>query len=78
MAEHHQAPLQPCSTPRPLCPQHGGALWPSESCQARASWAHQDSRLGHVSLTPLRGNESEMRSSVVEQAWWGWVGGWTS
>ncbi|XP_075270561.1 arf-GAP with Rho-GAP domain, ANK repeat and PH domain-containing protein 1 isoform X2 [Opisthocomus hoazin] len=45
--------------------QHGGALWPSESCQARASRARQDSRLGHVSLIPLRGNESEMRSSVA-------------
>ncbi|KAM6094430.1 arf-GAP with Rho-GAP domain, ANK repeat and PH domain-containing protein 1 isoform 3-T4 [Chlamydotis macqueenii] len=45
--------------------QHGGALWPSESCKARASRAQQDPRLGNISLIPLRGNESEMRNSVA-------------
>eukprot|EP00075_Anas_platyrhynchos_P032602 XP_027321855.1 arf-GAP with Rho-GAP domain, ANK repeat and PH domain-containing protein 1-like [Anas platyrhynchos] len=45
--------------------QHGGALWPSETCKVRASRRQQDARLGNISLIPLRGNESEMRSSVA-------------
>ncbi|XP_056185472.1 arf-GAP with Rho-GAP domain, ANK repeat and PH domain-containing protein 1 isoform X4 [Falco biarmicus] len=45
--------------------QNGGALWPSETSKVRASRSQQDSRLGNISLIPLRGNESEMRSSVA-------------
>ncbi|XP_074996558.1 arf-GAP with Rho-GAP domain, ANK repeat and PH domain-containing protein 1 [Calonectris borealis] len=45
--------------------QNGGALWPSETSKVRASRWQQDSRLGNISLIPLRGNESEMRSSVA-------------
>ncbi|XP_068786953.1 arf-GAP with Rho-GAP domain, ANK repeat and PH domain-containing protein 1 isoform X3 [Struthio camelus] len=45
--------------------QNGGAVWPSESCKVRASRPQPDSRLGNVSLIPLRGNESDMRSSVA-------------
>uniref|UniRef100_A0A672UYV7 ArfGAP with RhoGAP domain, ankyrin repeat and PH domain 1 n=1 Tax=Strigops habroptila TaxID=2489341 RepID=A0A672UYV7_STRHB len=45
--------------------QHGGALWPSESSKVRTSRWQQDSRLGNISLIPLRGNESEMRNSVA-------------
>ncbi|KAM6342315.1 arf-GAP with Rho-GAP domain, ANK repeat and PH domain-containing protein 1 [Podargus strigoides] len=45
--------------------QNGGALWPSESSKVRASRSQQDSRLGNVSLIPLRGSESEMRNSVA-------------
>uniref|UniRef100_A0A8B9I1H4 ArfGAP with RhoGAP domain, ankyrin repeat and PH domain 1 n=1 Tax=Anser brachyrhynchus TaxID=132585 RepID=A0A8B9I1H4_9AVES len=45
--------------------QHGGALWPSETCKVRASRTQQDARLGNISLIPLRGNESEMRNSVA-------------
>ncbi|XP_069737777.1 arf-GAP with Rho-GAP domain, ANK repeat and PH domain-containing protein 1 isoform X2 [Phaenicophaeus curvirostris] len=48
--------------------QHGGSLWPSESSKGRASRSQQDSRLGNVSLIPLRGTESEMRSSVAALA----------
>lgn len=56
------------SPPSALCllsPQHGGALWPSETSKVRASRWQQDARLGNVSLIPLRGTESEMRSSVA-------------
>uniref|UniRef100_A0A8B9PCH6 ArfGAP with RhoGAP domain, ankyrin repeat and PH domain 1 n=1 Tax=Apteryx owenii TaxID=8824 RepID=A0A8B9PCH6_APTOW len=45
--------------------QHGGAVWPSESSKVRAARPQQDSRLGNISLIPLRGNESEMRNSVA-------------
>ncbi|XP_061846141.1 arf-GAP with Rho-GAP domain, ANK repeat and PH domain-containing protein 1 isoform X2 [Colius striatus] len=45
--------------------QHGGALWPSEDSRVRVSRWQQDSRLGNISLIPLRGNESEMRNSVA-------------
>ncbi|XP_025897354.1 arf-GAP with Rho-GAP domain, ANK repeat and PH domain-containing protein 1 [Nothoprocta perdicaria] len=45
--------------------QHGGAVWPSESSRTRAARPPQDSRLGNISLIPLRGNESEMRNSVA-------------
>ncbi|KAM9247304.1 arf-GAP with Rho-GAP domain, ANK repeat and PH domain-containing protein 1 [Leptosomus discolor] len=45
--------------------QNGGALWPSETSKVRASRSQQDSRLGNISLIPLRGNESEMRNSVA-------------
>ncbi|XP_064361338.1 arf-GAP with Rho-GAP domain, ANK repeat and PH domain-containing protein 1 isoform X2 [Dromaius novaehollandiae] len=45
--------------------QHGGAVWPSEGSKVRAARPQPDSRLGNVSLIPLRGNESEMRSSVA-------------
>ncbi|KAM9263260.1 LOW QUALITY PROTEIN: arf-GAP with Rho-GAP domain, ANK repeat and PH domain-containing protein 1 [Cariama cristata] len=45
--------------------QNGGALWPSETSKVRASRWQQDSRLGNISLIPLRGNESEMRNSVA-------------
>lgn len=65
MAEDQKAGLQPSFTPCPLCPQNGGALWPSETSKVRASRSQQDSRLGNISLIPLRGNESEMRNSVA-------------
>lgn len=57
----------PPLTPQRVRPrsQHGGALWPSETCKVRASRRQQDARLGNISLIPLRGNESEMRSSVA-------------
>lgn len=55
----------PVPSPCPLCPQHGGSLWPSESSKVRASRWQQDARLGNVSLIPLRGDESEMRKSVA-------------
>uniref|UniRef100_A0A8C0HPA4 ArfGAP with RhoGAP domain, ankyrin repeat and PH domain 1 n=1 Tax=Buteo japonicus TaxID=224669 RepID=A0A8C0HPA4_9AVES len=45
--------------------QNGGALWPSETSKVRASRSQQDSRLGNISLIPLRGNESEKRSTVA-------------
>uniref|UniRef100_A0A8D0GM19 ArfGAP with RhoGAP domain, ankyrin repeat and PH domain 1 n=1 Tax=Sphenodon punctatus TaxID=8508 RepID=A0A8D0GM19_SPHPU len=45
--------------------QNGGNIWPSESVKVRASRSHQDSRLGNISLIPLRGNENEMRNSVA-------------
>ncbi|XP_053938284.1 arf-GAP with Rho-GAP domain, ANK repeat and PH domain-containing protein 1 [Cuculus canorus] len=48
--------------------QHGGALWPSESSKVRPSRWQQNSRMGNVSLIPLRGNENEMRSSVGASA----------
>uniref|UniRef100_A0A803TMM7 ArfGAP with RhoGAP domain, ankyrin repeat and PH domain 1 n=1 Tax=Anolis carolinensis TaxID=28377 RepID=A0A803TMM7_ANOCA len=48
-----------------LSVQHGGNIWPSESSKIRASRIQQDSRLGNISLIPLRGNESEMRNSVA-------------
>uniref|UniRef100_A0A8V5HA22 Uncharacterized protein n=1 Tax=Melopsittacus undulatus TaxID=13146 RepID=A0A8V5HA22_MELUD len=48
--------------------QHGGALWPSEGSKVRTSRWQQDSRLGNISLIPLRGNESEMRNSVAALA----------
>ncbi|XP_077782956.1 arf-GAP with Rho-GAP domain, ANK repeat and PH domain-containing protein 1 isoform X2 [Podarcis muralis] len=48
-----------------LSVQHGGNIWPPESSKVRASRTQQDSRLGNISLIPLRGNESEMRNSVA-------------
>ncbi|XP_074873679.1 arf-GAP with Rho-GAP domain, ANK repeat and PH domain-containing protein 1 isoform X2 [Carettochelys insculpta] len=45
--------------------QNGGNVWPSESSKVRASRTQQDSRLGNISLIPLRGNENEMRNSVA-------------
>ncbi|XP_054829322.1 arf-GAP with Rho-GAP domain, ANK repeat and PH domain-containing protein 1 isoform X2 [Eublepharis macularius] len=49
-----------------LSVQHGSNnLWPSESSKVRASRIQQDSRLGNISLIPLRGNENEMRNSVA-------------
>ncbi|XP_075775744.1 arf-GAP with Rho-GAP domain, ANK repeat and PH domain-containing protein 1 isoform X1 [Pelodiscus sinensis] len=45
--------------------QNGGNIWPSESSKVRASRTQQDSRLGNISLIPLRGNENEMRNSVA-------------
>ncbi|XP_042315972.1 arf-GAP with Rho-GAP domain, ANK repeat and PH domain-containing protein 1-like isoform X1 [Sceloporus undulatus] len=49
-----------------LSVQHGGNLWPSESSKVRASRVQQqDSRLGNLSLIPLRGNENEMRNSIA-------------
>ncbi|XP_060091040.1 arf-GAP with Rho-GAP domain, ANK repeat and PH domain-containing protein 1-like [Heteronotia binoei] len=46
--------------------QHGANnLWPSETSKVRASRIQHDSRLGNISLIPLRGNESEMRNSVA-------------
>ncbi|XP_029817320.1 arf-GAP with Rho-GAP domain, ANK repeat and PH domain-containing protein 1 [Manacus vitellinus] len=45
--------------------QNGGALWPSERPRTRAARPQQDTRLGNISLIPLRGNESEMRNSVA-------------
>nr|XP_020647517.1 arf-GAP with Rho-GAP domain, ANK repeat and PH domain-containing protein 1 [Pogona vitticeps] len=48
-----------------LSVQHGGNVWPSESSKIRASRTPQDSRLGNISLIPLRGNENEMRNSVA-------------
>lgn len=46
-------------------PQNGGNVWPSEPSRARALRAPPDSRLGNISLIPLRGNENEMRNSVA-------------
>ncbi|KAJ6664792.1 hypothetical protein lerEdw1_005764 [Lerista edwardsae] len=48
-----------------LSVQHRGNVWPSESSKIRVSRTQQDSRLGNISLIPLRGNESEMRNSVA-------------
>ncbi|XP_066476307.1 arf-GAP with Rho-GAP domain, ANK repeat and PH domain-containing protein 1 [Tiliqua scincoides] len=48
-----------------LSVQHSGNVWPSESSKIRVSRTQQDSRLGNISLIPLRGNESEMRNSVA-------------
>ncbi|XP_053162317.1 arf-GAP with Rho-GAP domain, ANK repeat and PH domain-containing protein 1 isoform X2 [Hemicordylus capensis] len=48
-----------------LSVQHGGNIWPSESSKIRVSRTQQDSRLGNISLIPLRGNENEMRKSVA-------------
>ncbi|XP_026581115.1 arf-GAP with Rho-GAP domain, ANK repeat and PH domain-containing protein 1-like, partial [Pseudonaja textilis] len=48
-----------------LSMQHGGNLWPSEASKVRLPQAPPDSRLGHVSLIPLRGSENEMRNSVA-------------
>ncbi|XP_061485133.1 arf-GAP with Rho-GAP domain, ANK repeat and PH domain-containing protein 1 isoform X2 [Rhineura floridana] len=48
-----------------LSVQHGGNVWPSESSKVRASRTQQDSRLGNISLIPLRGSENEMRNSVA-------------
>ncbi|XP_062872364.1 arf-GAP with Rho-GAP domain, ANK repeat and PH domain-containing protein 1-like [Trichomycterus rosablanca] len=48
--------------------QHGGVLWPTEWLKSRPvaqSSPPLDSRLGSVSLIPLRGTESEMRNSVA-------------
>ncbi|XP_044274479.1 arf-GAP with Rho-GAP domain, ANK repeat and PH domain-containing protein 1 isoform X2 [Varanus komodoensis] len=45
--------------------QHDGNIWPSESSKVRASRTQQDSRLGNLSLIPLRGTENEMRNSVA-------------
>ncbi|XP_069059876.1 arf-GAP with Rho-GAP domain, ANK repeat and PH domain-containing protein 1 isoform X2 [Pleurodeles waltl] len=45
--------------------QHGGNVWPLESAQVRLSRTHQDSRLGNISLIPLRGNVKEMRNSLA-------------
>ncbi|XP_070605543.1 LOW QUALITY PROTEIN: arf-GAP with Rho-GAP domain, ANK repeat and PH domain-containing protein 1 [Erythrolamprus reginae] len=48
-----------------LSMQHGGNIWPSESSKVRLPQAPPDSRLGNVSLIPLRGSENEMRNSVA-------------
>ncbi|XP_048350447.1 arf-GAP with Rho-GAP domain, ANK repeat and PH domain-containing protein 1 [Sphaerodactylus townsendi] len=49
-----------------LSVQHGANnLWPSDTRKVRASRVQQDSRLGNISLIPLRGNENEMRNSVA-------------
>ncbi|KAM9468785.1 arf-GAP with Rho-GAP domain, ANK repeat and PH domain-containing protein 1 [Clarias gariepinus] len=48
--------------------QHAGLLWPAEWLKSRPvprSSPPLDSRLGSVSLIPLRGTESEMRNSVA-------------
>ncbi|XP_029457909.1 arf-GAP with Rho-GAP domain, ANK repeat and PH domain-containing protein 1 isoform X3 [Rhinatrema bivittatum] len=45
--------------------QNGGNVWPSEASKTRAPRTHQDSRLGNLSLIPLRGSENEMRNSVA-------------
>ncbi|KAB5550145.1 hypothetical protein PHYPO_G00050450 [Pangasianodon hypophthalmus] len=48
--------------------QHAGLLWPAEWSKSRPvprSSPPLDSRLGSVSLIPLRGTESEMRNSVA-------------
>ncbi|XP_019337471.1 arf-GAP with Rho-GAP domain, ANK repeat and PH domain-containing protein 1 isoform X2 [Alligator mississippiensis] len=45
--------------------KNGGNVWPSEPSRARALRAPPDSRLGNISLIPLRGNENEMRNSVA-------------
>ncbi|XP_062983427.1 arf-GAP with Rho-GAP domain, ANK repeat and PH domain-containing protein 1 isoform X2 [Elgaria multicarinata webbii] len=49
-----------------LSVQHSGNVWPSESSKVRASRTQQDSRLGNISLIPLRGTENEMRNSVAK------------
>lgn len=43
--------------------QHGGTVWPSEP--SRVVRPVPESRLGSVSLIPLRGSENEMRRSVA-------------
>nr|XP_056714789.1 arf-GAP with Rho-GAP domain, ANK repeat and PH domain-containing protein 1 [Euleptes europaea] len=49
-----------------LSVQHGANnLWPSDTRKVRASRVQQDSRLGNISLIPLRGSENEMRKSVA-------------
>ncbi|KAL7975781.1 hypothetical protein Chor_010733, partial [Crotalus horridus] len=48
-----------------LSMQHGGNVWPSESSKIRTPQTQPDSRLGNVSLIPLRGSENEMRNSVA-------------
>ncbi|XP_064413052.1 arf-GAP with Rho-GAP domain, ANK repeat and PH domain-containing protein 1 [Latimeria chalumnae] len=45
--------------------QNDGRVWPSDTSKVRASRIPQDSRLGNISLIPLRGNENEMRNSVA-------------
>uniref|UniRef100_A0AAR2LXD5 ArfGAP with RhoGAP domain, ankyrin repeat and PH domain 1 n=1 Tax=Pygocentrus nattereri TaxID=42514 RepID=A0AAR2LXD5_PYGNA len=47
--------------------QHAGLLWPAEWVKSRAASrsAPLDTRLGNVSLIPLRGTENEMRNSVA-------------
>ncbi|XP_021239862.1 arf-GAP with Rho-GAP domain, ANK repeat and PH domain-containing protein 1 [Numida meleagris] len=45
--------------------QHGGALWPAECCRGRTSRRPPEPRLGAPALIPLRGSESDMRSSVA-------------
>ncbi|KAM6447701.1 arf-GAP with Rho-GAP domain, ANK repeat and PH domain-containing protein 1 isoform 3-T3 [Liasis olivaceus] len=48
-----------------LSVQHGGNIWPSESSKIRTPQTQPDSRLGNISLIPLRGSENEMRNSVA-------------
>ncbi|XP_035389936.1 arf-GAP with Rho-GAP domain, ANK repeat and PH domain-containing protein 1 isoform X5 [Electrophorus electricus] len=47
--------------------QQSGQLWPAEWGKSRATSrsAPLDTRMGNVSLIPLRGNENEMRNSVA-------------
>ncbi|KAJ8410857.1 hypothetical protein AAFF_G00188140 [Aldrovandia affinis] len=46
--------------------QHEGNVWPAETIKVRASRVVPlDTRLGNVSLIPLRGSENEMRNSVA-------------
>lgn len=48
-------------------PQNAGLLWPTEWVKSRAASRSTplDTRLGNVSLIPLRGSENEMRNSVA-------------
>ncbi|XP_051881641.1 arf-GAP with Rho-GAP domain, ANK repeat and PH domain-containing protein 1-like isoform X2 [Pristis pectinata] len=45
--------------------QHDGIIWPSNSVCSRSSRQPSESRLGNVSLIPLRGSANEMRNSVA-------------
>ncbi|XP_066555326.1 arfGAP with RhoGAP domain, ankyrin repeat and PH domain 1 isoform X3 [Amia ocellicauda] len=45
--------------------QNDGNVWPSETIKMRASRVPLDTRLGNISLIPLRGSENEMRNSVA-------------
>ncbi|XP_043928964.1 arf-GAP with Rho-GAP domain, ANK repeat and PH domain-containing protein 1 isoform X2 [Protopterus annectens] len=48
-----------------ICAQNEGNIWPSESSRVKVSRAFQDSRLGSISLIPLRGSASQIRKSVA-------------
>ncbi|XP_015672341.1 arf-GAP with Rho-GAP domain, ANK repeat and PH domain-containing protein 1-like [Protobothrops mucrosquamatus] len=54
-----------CRTQVQAVEGHGGNVWPSESSKIRTPQTQPDSRLGNVSLIPLRGSENEMRNSVA-------------
>ncbi|XP_059819603.1 arf-GAP with Rho-GAP domain, ANK repeat and PH domain-containing protein 1-like isoform X4 [Hypanus sabinus] len=45
--------------------QHNGIIWPSNSLSPWSARQPSESRLGNVSLIPLRGSANEMRNSVA-------------